>query len=163
MSATSRTNLIAPGLLLIPNKASVIGVVTVHDTEMSVKVVQFASVEAKKVYPAGVLAHYFVFGEDVRVSTGGLLRANFTEAEDAVIFCFKVGGAITYLYGITVEELVAWVPPKKAGEPIIEDGVLHSWKSTHTDIKELVPLTNTENHPHLVATAEKFSCRTCPP
>ena len=147
---------IAPGRILIPNKASVVPLIGVEE-DPSIKVLQIASVFAKKTYSVpGVLAHYIVFGSDKIISTGEPMRVNFDAAEDAVVFCYKVTGKIVSFYGITIEALIAWVPPKAVKEVIDESGLLQTWKSTHADIKELVPLVNTETHPHLKALAVKF-------
>ena len=148
-------NFLAAGRLLITNKASLIGLIGVED-EPSIKFLQYASVESKMTYRVpSVHSHYLVFGKSPLISTGGPMRANFLIANDAVIFAAKRAGTITYLWGITVENLIAWVPPNKAGELICEEGILQSWKSTHSDIKELVPLKDTETHP-LTALADKL-------
>jgi hypothetical protein len=150
-------NLLAAGRLLIGNKATPVGTIGVEE-EPSVKVLQVASVVANNTYKVGgVLAHYIVFGkESVEFSDGKPMRANFGEAEDAIVFAFKLSGKVVYLYGITVPALIAWKPPAKATDPIDETGLLQSWKATHADILELVPLVNTETHKDLVALAEKF-------
>ena len=49
----------------------------------------------------------------------------------------------TYLWGITVSDLIEWTPPAKASTPIDEDKLLHSVKLPHANLKELVPVTNT--------------------
>jgi hypothetical protein len=102
-----------------------------------------------------VHSHYLVFGKSPLINTGGPMRANFLIAGDAVIFAAKRAGTVTYLWGITVENLIAWAPPKKAGELVPEEGIMQSWKSTHSDIKELVALADTETHP-LTALADKL-------
>ena len=150
-------NLVAQGRLLIGNKASLVGTIGVEE-EPSVKVLQVASVVANNTYKVdGVLGHYLVFGKDsVEFSDGTPMRAKFGEAEDAVIFSFKLNGRVTYLYGITVPALIQWKPPAKATDLIDESHLLQSWKATHSDIKELVPLVNTETHKDLIGLAEKF-------
>ena len=84
------------------------------------------------------------------------MRAVFGEAEDAVIFCYKLGGKMVYLFGMTIPALLDWTPPSKATEMVNESALLQSWKATHSDLKELVPLVNTETHKNLVALADKF-------
>lgn len=149
------TNYLAAGRFLICNKATPVGLIGMTD-EPTIKLLQVASTIASHTYGIeGVLGSYIVFGEEPMISLGEPMRANFKEAGDAVVFCFKQGGAIVYLYGITVENLIGWVPPTKATELISEDGLLQSWKATHTDIFELVPLKDTETHA-LRAIAEKF-------
>ena len=92
----------------------------------------------------GVLAHYIVFGqESLLVSEGKPMRAVFGQAKDAVIFCYKLGGKMVYLFGITVPALLEWTPPSKAIEMINESAICQSWKATRSDLKELVPLVNT--------------------
>lgn len=153
--AASLANFLGAGRILIGNKSTPIGTLGV-ESEPSVKLLQFASVEKNKFYDVpGVLGHYFLFGQAPLISTGAPMRANFKEAGDAVIFCIKQSGTLTYLYGITIENLLLWEPPTKAGELIKEDGVLQSWKSTHSDILSLVALEDTETH-KFKAIADKF-------
>ena len=125
-------NFVGEGRFLIPNKASLIGTIGVEE-EPAVKMLQVASSEMKKTYSAGVSGHYFVFGQEPLFSTGEPMRANFKEAEDAVIFCFKQTGEITYLYGITVPNLKEWTPPRAAIDKVDESGLLQTWKATHSD------------------------------
>ena len=149
------TNFLAAGRLLIPNKSSLFGLIGVED-EPSIKFLQYASVVSKMTYRVpSVHSHYLVFGKSPLINTGGPMRANFLIAGDAVIFAAKRAGTVTYLWGITVENLIAWAPPKKAGELVPEEGIMQSWKSTHSDIKELVALADTETHP-LTALADKL-------
>ena len=150
-------NLVGAGRLLIGNKAAPVGTIGIEE-DPSIKVLQVASVVAKNTYKvAGVLAHYIVFGkESLIVSEGKPMRAVFGEAEDAVIFCYKLGGKMVYLFGMTIPALLDWTPPSKATEMVNESALLQSWKATHSDLKELVPLVNTETHKNLVALADKF-------
>ena len=139
------SNFLAQGRILITNKVTPIGTISGGE-DPAVKFLQVASVVAARTYPAGVMGHYFVLGEVPMFSLGEPMRANFGEAEDAIIFCFKQSGNLTYLYGITVENLIVWQPPAKAGDPVTEDGLLQTWKSSHADLKSLEPLVNTETH-----------------
>jgi hypothetical protein len=145
---------LASGRILIANKASAIGTIGIS-YEPAVKFLQVASVVAKQTYTAGVLAHYFTMGEHVLVSTGGPMRLFFKEAEDAVVLAYKTVGAVLYLYGITVDNLINWSPPSKPGQLVDESGVLQSWKSTHADIVSLEELEDTETH-NLRAMADKL-------
>ena len=148
-------NYLDAGRTLIGNKASIIGTIGIDLDIANFKYVQFASVKGK-VYDAGVHAHFFVFGDTPDINLGEPMRCNFGEAGDAIIFALKQTGSINYLYGITIENLLAWSPPSKPGELLDESGLLQSWKVKHTDIKELVPLVNTDTHKNLQAEVDKM-------
>ena len=137
-------NLVGAGRVLIGNKGAPVGTIGIEE-DPSLKVAQVASVVAKNTYKVeGVLAHYIVFGQDsLAVSEGKPMRAVFGEAEDAVVFYYKIGGTIVYLYGMTIPALLDWTPPSKPTDMINESALLQSWKATHSDLKELVPLVNT--------------------
>ena len=155
------TNYLKEGYFLLGNKAAAVGTITADMTQPAVKLMQYASMPAKQSYTGGVLGHYFVFlpeGEKVTISTGAPMRANFAEAEDAVIFALKQCGTNQYLYGITIPKLIEWTPPARAGEMLSEEGLLQTWKVGHSDLKELVPLVDTATH-KLVDLADKMlSC-----
>ena len=138
-------DLVDTGRVLVLNKATPIGTISGGE-QPAAKFLQAASVVADKTFPAGVPGHYFVFGHKPLITTGEPLRANFHEAGDAVIFAFKLVGTTTQLYGITVAALIAWKAPSRGNEVVSEDGVLQTWKATHSDIKELIALENTETH-----------------
>jgi hypothetical protein len=142
------------GRTIIGNKGSLFGTVGCDGENANFKFLQFASIKGK-VYDGGVHAHFFVFGEAPDINLGEPMRCNFSESDDAVIYALKQTGSIQYLYGITIENLLAWSPPGKPGELVSESGLLQSWKVTHTDIKELVPLVNTDTHKTLRATVDK--------
>lgn len=148
-------NFLAPGRIIICNKATPVGLLSIT-AEPSLKFLQVASTIERNTYNVeGVPGTYIVFGEEPLISTGEPMRANFKESGDAIVFAYKSSGKFTYLYGITVEGLIAWVPPTKAGELMNEDGKLQSWKTTHTDLVSVVPLLDSETHP-LRAMADKF-------
>jgi hypothetical protein len=147
-------NFLAAGRVLIANKATPIGTIGGGE-DPAAKFLQVASVVADATFAVGILGHYFTFGHRPLVSTGAPLRANFKEAGDAVIFMFKQAGTTTYLHGITVEALIAWKPPARAGDMVTEDGLLQTWKCNHADLAELVPLQNTATH-KLVDLADKM-------
>ena len=78
-------NYLKEGHFLLGNKASAVGTITAGMVQPAVKLLQFASMQAKKSYTGGVLGHYVAFvpdGEKVLISMGASLRANFVEAED---------------------------------------------------------------------------------
>ena len=148
-------NFLGEGRALIANKRSIVGTIG-GDGEPTCRFVQVASVVAANTFPAGVLGHYFVFGQKPLITLPGKpMRAVFKEADDAAIIAFKQTGNTTYLYGMTVPKLLEWSPPKEATTNIDELGLLQTWKSTHADISELVPLEKSVTH-DFKALAEKL-------
>ena len=72
--AASLANFLGAGRILIGNKSTPIGTLGV-ESEPSVKLLQFASVEKNKFYDVpGVLGHYFLFGQAPLISTGAPMR-----------------------------------------------------------------------------------------
>ena len=137
-------NFLGENRTLIVNKASVIGTIGV-EAEPTIRCLQFASIIPKYTHHAGVPGHFFVFGQPPQFTSGRPMRANFKEAGDAVIFALKQSPTTTYLYGITIEALIAWEPPARPGQTIVED-ILQTWKATHSDIISLQVLEDTETH-----------------
>ena len=100
------------GRTIIGNKGSLFGTVGCDGENANFKFLQFASIKGK-VYDGGVHAHFFVFGEAPDINLGEPMRCNFSESDDAMIYALKQTGSIQYLYGITIENLLAWSPPGK--------------------------------------------------
>ena len=98
------SNLVAEGRVIIPNKASVFRVT--DDVEPGMFVLNCASVLAKNIYASGVLGQYFLFGEDIIISTGAPLQLEFQGGGWSVIFGFKLSGGKTYLWGVTNQKLI---------------------------------------------------------
>lgn len=158
MSAGAATNvppasLLGEGRRLILNKATPVGIIGAEN-DPSVKFLQAASIVPDRTYPAGILGHYFVFGEEPRFTSGEPMRLNRNVSDDMVIFLYKQSVGITWLYGLTVPKLMEWKAPRAPSDMVDEVGLFTSVKVIHEDIQELVPLTNTETHRDLRAQAE---------
>ena len=141
------------GRRLILNKATPLDTIG-SEADPSVKFLQFASIVPERTYRAGIHAHYIVFGEEPRFSSGEPMRLNRKASDDMVIFLGKQSGKITYLYGLPVSELMEWSAPRAPSEMVDEVKMFSSIKMTNEDISELVPLTNTETHRGLRDQAE---------
>ena len=95
-------NFLAEGRVLIPNKSTPVGTIGSGD-EPAIKFLQIASVVAKQTYHAGLLAHYFVFGEAPMISQGEPMIAEFGEADNAVILAYKQVGTSSAVVGKLVQ------------------------------------------------------------
>ena len=155
MSGGPTSNLVADGRFIIPNKASLLAV-TSDVEEPSVFCLNFASVVQKNTYSAGVLGHYFHFGQGATVSSGEPLLAKFKEL-DAVIFATKLSNAgVTYLYGITVEKLIEFMKSPPAATAVVDEmKLLQSWKLPNENLESLSKLENSETH-KLIDYADKL-------
>ena len=139
-------NFVADGRILIPNKAAPLSIT--NDDDPSIFLLNFASVLQKNTYDAGVLGHYFHFGGGVHVSTGEPHLAKFTGVGDAIVVAMKLTNGTPYLYGITVEKLIAFCadPPSRPGDVVDEAKFLQSWKLPHDNMEALVPLVDSDTH-----------------
>jgi hypothetical protein len=82
--------------------------------------------------------------------------AKFGAIDDMVVVAIKQTPMFTYLWGLSVEELIGWKAPASATQPIDEDKLFGLQKVPHADLKELVELENTATHPHLKAMLDKL-------
>lgn len=139
-------NLVAKGRYIIPNKASLLAITS--DVEQpSVFCLTFASVVQKNTYNAGVLGHYFHFGQGATVTSGEPLLAKFTEY-DAVILATKLSNTgVCYLYGIMVEKLLEFMKQPPAAAAVVDEvNLLQSWKLPHEKLESLSKLVDSETH-----------------
>jgi len=131
------------GRVLHPNKNSAIWVS--GPEALSLMTLSFASVLPKNIYGAGVLGHYFNFGPPILFHSGAPLRAEFSAAGDAVVLAQMQTGTTVYLYGITVEKLIGWVPPARKDEVDVT-GLCATWSVPREDILTLKKLKKTDTH-----------------
>ena len=138
-------NLLPTGHIIIPNKAAVLSIT--GDMDPSIFVANCATVPAKNLYPTGVLAHYFLFGDALNITTGRPLLAEFKEAESVAVLALKVTGGRTYLYGIAIPKLIEFAAsPPPVSASVEEMGRLGLWKAPRDDILALRVLENTDTH-----------------
>ena len=108
-----------------------------------------ALVSQDSTVPAGIPGHYFVLTSphesEPRYQSVPFV-ATFDGANDAVIFAYKVVGERVYLYGTTVDKIIAFVPPKERGAEVDEAKYISIWKLPHTGIRTTSILKNTETH-----------------
>ena len=71
------------------------------------------------------------------------LLGKFDPSDNVIFLMTRETPFGTYLVGISVSDLLEWTPPRKANDPIDEDKLLSAFKLPHTNLKELVPITNT--------------------
>ena len=101
-------NFLGEGRALIANKRSIVGTIG-GDGEPTCRFVQVASVVAASTFPAGVLGHYFVFGQKPLITLPGKpMRAVFKEADDAAIVAYKQTGNTTYLSAVSLLRLTCY-------------------------------------------------------
>ena len=143
---TTNTNLVAEGRYIIANKASLLAVTS--DVEQpSGFCLTLASVVKQNTYNAGVLGHYFHFGQGATVTSGAPLLANF-EDFDAVILATKLSNTgVSYLYGIMVEKLLEFMKKPPAATAVVDEvNLLQSWKLPHEKLVSLSTLVDSETH-----------------
>ena len=92
-----------------------------------------------KLVKTDVESVYFICIEDQTQSAmQGFLPAvaKFNSIGEVVILSAKQTPIGTYVQGLLLEDLMKWKPPKKANDPVAEDGLLSLWKLPNADVEE---------------------------
>ena len=84
------------------------------------------------------------------------LVARFGSINDVVVVAVKQTKNGTYFWGMPIDELIGWKPPKSATDVVAEDLLFSLYKLPHSDLKEVVELENTTTHPQLKAMLDKL-------
>ena len=83
---------------------------------------------------------YFQYGNPASAPLKGRLPAvaKFKTIDNVVVIGVKQSPVGTYLWGITVADLIAWVPPRRGSDLIKEDLLLTGFKLPHADLEALM-------------------------
>ena len=133
--------MVGPGRIIVPNKAAPLAITS--DTEPALFVLNFASVQQGRMFSAGVLGHYFVFGEEPYISSGGPLLTKFKDdSGDRVIMAVKLASnGAPWFYGVTVEKLIEFADKPPARKDKLQEAAwLQSWKASDEAMQsDMVP------------------------
>ena len=113
-------NLLAEGRILVPDYGTPLSI-SPDASEPQAFFAAYASVQQKNFYGAGVLGHYFYFGEDVYECEGVPQLCQFKAIGDAAIIYLKLSNlGMTHLVGISIAKLIEFndkPPAQDSGVP----------------------------------------------
>ena len=98
--------------------------------------------------PAGLPGHYFVMNSTPEYQRVPFVCSFVGGASDAVILAYKVVDLRVYAYGVTVDKIIAFKPPREnvRTSQIDEATIFSSYKLPHVGIVSVKDLANTETH-----------------
>ena len=142
MSPGDASRWLGEGRQLRAAKNAVFSIVP-NDSEMSYSSVAIDSVVPEKLINSDQDSIYFTCMVDQTESAfqGKLpIVAKFKSCGNVIILAIKKTATGTYIHGVLEDTLLAWNPPKKAGDTCAEDGILSMWKVPNEDVEKFEEL-----------------------
>jgi len=131
----------------MPSKSSVFSLSP--DEDMSYLTLSYASVIPTKLVKSDAPSVRFAIMEnpgDEPIEGTFPFVARFEAINDVVMIALKQTKNITYAWGVPVDKLIEWVPPRGARDLIDEDAVFVPFKLPNEGIMSVHKLENTSTH-----------------
>ena len=141
--------LLEDGRMIKASKTAIINVDSSND-KMSFLSVAIDSIVPRKTIKAECNSVFFCDVTEERSLPFAMalpLVAKLKVKNNMVICAIKQTEIGTYVWGVELDELLAWSPPAKPSDLIKEDGIYVLHKLPHSDIESFAPVENTSTQP----------------